>query len=87
LWIAKFFTGSLGPCNFVDLYICKKDNPGMSSFVEDVNSCVRGTHKKLSHQDNWPCLLFFSDRFLLPTKIDVKFQIEKVQDHVPKRVN
>jgi hypothetical protein len=30
--------------NFMDTYICKKDNFGMSIFVEDVNSWVRGTH-------------------------------------------
>jgi hypothetical protein len=30
-------------CYFVD--ICKRDNSGMSIFIEDVNSRVRDTHK------------------------------------------
>jgi hypothetical protein len=29
--------------NFMDLHICMKDNPGMSLYIEYVNSCrVRG---------------------------------------------
>jgi hypothetical protein len=37
-------TGSCG-CNFMDFYICEKDNSGMSLFVEEVNLWVMGTHE------------------------------------------
>jgi hypothetical protein len=43
------YTSLLGP-NSLDLHICKQDNPGMSVFVEDVNSYVRGTHE---FHENW----------------------------------